>query len=151
MQKSGRGSASLSQLWSERTMWTTSGHVISSAGLTSRIRLKAFKTIAHGNTTFHSTNISTNIQDTLHFHPMMQKQEDTPQSGFLNSQRHDNVFEKIHTEEDVFQFIGSTSGLTTNAKDIHAELHPARTQVNSQRPLNLHTMERAKSWESRYE
>lgn len=28
MQKSGRGSTSLSQIWSERIMWTTDGHVI---------------------------------------------------------------------------------------------------------------------------
>ncbi|OJJ52002.1 hypothetical protein ASPSYDRAFT_37670 [Aspergillus sydowii CBS 593.65] len=108
-------------------MWTTNGHVISSAGLTSHIRLKALKTIAHGNTTFHSTNIPTNIQDTLHFHAMMQKQEDSPQGGFLTSQRHDNVFEKIHTEEDVFRFISSTSGLTTNAKDISAKSHTTQT------------------------
>lgn len=52
---------------------------------------------------------------------MMQKQEDSAQSGLLTSQRHDNIFEKIHTEEDVFQFIGSTSGHTTNAKDISAK------------------------------
>ncbi|KAL2871005.1 uncharacterized protein BJX67DRAFT_212939 [Aspergillus lucknowensis] len=61
---------------------------ITSAGLTSRIRLKAFKTIAHGFSLPNAMTMS---------------------------------LKKIHSEEDVFQFIGSTSGHTTNAKDISAK------------------------------
>ncbi|KAL6228578.1 hypothetical protein BDW75DRAFT_235784 [Aspergillus navahoensis] len=72
-------------------MWTIDGHVIpvSSAGLTSRIRLKALKTIAHGNTTFHSPN--------KYYY------------------KYPGYFTRC------LQFIGSTSGHTTNAKDISAK------------------------------
>ncbi|KAH8426377.1 uncharacterized protein LDX57_004115 [Aspergillus melleus] len=43
-------------------------------------------------------------------------------SQHSTTQRRDNVFEDIHIDEDVFQFIGSTGSHTTFAKNISAKL-----------------------------
>lgn len=49
------------------------------------------------------------------------REEDATPTTSSGNERNRNVFEDIHGEEDVLQFIGSTNQYTTTAKSIHAK------------------------------
>src|SRR5699024_7105333 len=65
----------------------------------------------------------------------------------VDSQQMQRIYQPSHTQRKPSEICL----IILSRRSTIAELHPKRAQANSQRPLNLHTMGRAKSWESRRE